>query len=135
MSIFSELSLVSTYIGIPATTVFKCIEKDQTTKKYKFSKNAAENTAKKVGLTTLVGSVSTVIQHCAENRTLNSAQLYQESLTDDQIYEFEQLLTARETEFSVNGKTFDLAEFDIKSAESEVVTSKETKVLQKSIDF
>ena len=65
-----------------------------------------------------------------EEHTLDTLAVYQESLSEEDIYRLEQLIASRETEFTVAGVTYDLTQVDPRE---ETVEKQDSKVYQKKI--
>lgn len=132
MSILASLLNTTTMLGGPvATTGTLCLEKDK--KKITFNKEKSEDSAKKVGIAALASTVSTSLQHCNEFRTTRLAEAYVDSLSEDQIYEFEQLLAAKENEFTISGVTYDLSQVTPNESIETSVNIKDAKVLEKNL--
>ena len=133
MSILGILGETTTIAGPLGTTAWNCFDHDKGTFQFKYNEKKTVGTLKKVSTTVAGVSVSSSLQFGGEVGTNHLTDLYADAMSAEQIYEMEQLLAAKETEFTVNGKTYDLAEVDTKSAEAEMGASKDTKVLQKSL--
>lgn len=112
------------------TTVVNCVEKDKKTNKYSFNQDKASKFGKKAGISTLVGSALSIIHEAEEEHTLDTLAVYQESLSEEDIYRLEQLIASRETEFTVAGVTYDLTQVD---PSQETVEKQDNKVYQKKI--
>ncbi len=124
-------------LGLTATTVVpiakKSIKKDPNTKKFNVDEGALNKSLKNAATTVGVTSAMSSTQYCAQEVTLHSLQLYQESLTEEQIYRYEQLLAAKENEFVINGITYDLTQVDQSEQAEESLQRKDAKVLGKNL--
>ena len=97
MTLFSDTLVIASYVGPTTTTVDGCFERDLSQKKitnrYKFSEERAGQTLKRVG-------VASSLHNCQANQVIRNAQMYVESLNEDQLYELAQMLDEKEASLS-----------------------------------
>ena len=104
MTLFSDTLVIASYVGPTTTTVDGCFERDLSQKKitnrYKFSEERAGQTLKRVGVASIACTVTSSLHNCQANQVIRNAQMYVESLNEDQLYELAQMLDEKEASLS-----------------------------------
>ena len=130
MSIFSLFN-TTTVVGPTATTAVNCFDREKGTLKFDYNENNAKKTLKGAGMTAIGVCISSSLQFGGELSTTYLADLYADSLSEEQIAEMEQLLAAKENEFMVNGVSYDLTKVDPVEGNYEPEKSTDANVLIK----
>lgn len=104
MTLFSDTLISASYVGPTTTIADSCFDRDlsqkEITKRYTFSEDRAGQTLKKAAAVSLASTVTSSLHNCQANQVIRNAQMYVESLNEDQLYELVHMLEEKEESLS-----------------------------------
>lgn len=112
MSLIEGLLNTTTVVGPIGTTAFNCFDHEEGLK-FKYNAKKTKNALKKSGTTAVALTATSSLQYCDQASSSYLDDLYAEALSVEQIEQMEELLAAKENEFTVNGVAYRLDEVDM----------------------